>query len=255
MANNTGSQPDILSRLQSYLPSGWFNVGEAPIKDALLTGFANMFAFLYSMLAYIKLQTRIATATDGWLDLIAYDFFGSTLARSPGQTDASFRNQIISTLLRKKNTVAAIESVIYQLLGTVPTVLEPNFAADTLCWDVPQSGGYDAVGIWGDSGLMPLQVFVEVTVPGSLSIAPPYIGGYGNSVWGYGVGMAEYAVKPALSPVVTADIYRALLAVRPVTGVFWTSITAGTSGPTEITTDSTVVHTDSTVITTDGGNI
>ena len=41
-------------------------------------------AWVYQQLQYAKAQTRIATATDVWLDIIARDFFGDRLFRRVG---------------------------------------------------------------------------------------------------------------------------------------------------------------------------
>lgn len=252
-----GDQGDIVSRLQRLMPNGWFSVGVVPLRDAILTGFANMFAFAYSLLAYVRLQTRIATATDGFLDLIAYDFFAHDLTRS-GATDASFRNQIIAYLFRQRNTRQAIISVVDQLLGPgACSVIEPQRVTDTGAYDVPSTLAYDVpgAGVYGDGG-MPLQCFVYVTVPDSLSIAPPSIAGYGIPAWGYGIGQAEYIPAPALDPVQVADIYAAIVSVLPVTGVAWVNINAEATPPppppvSSLTMDSSLITFDSDLITMD----
>jgi hypothetical protein len=220
-----GNQAQILQRLQFLMPNGWFSVGMVPLRDAILTGFANAFAFVFSLLGYVRLQTRIATATDGFLDLIAFDFFGADLSRGAGQSDASLKRQIIALLFRKRNTRAAIIAVIQQLLGTTPVVIEPQRAADTGVYDNATTLAYDVAGYYG-SLLQPLQVFVQVTVPESLGIGPPLVAGYGTGGGGYGIGQIEWVGKPTIDPVQVADIYAALDGVRPVTGVIWTSITA-----------------------------
>lgn len=221
--------PDVtamVARLDALLPKRWFPAGEAPYKDALLVGFANCFVFLKSLLDYVRLQTRIATATDGWLDLIAFDFFGTKVARSAGQSDASFRRQIIAYLLRHRNTRAAIIAAIQGLLGTTPTVIEPQRVTDTGAYDEPSTLGYDVAGVYGDSG-MPLQCFVDITIPTSLQIGPPLIVGWDVPGAGYDTGsQIEYVGPPSLDPVEIADIYAALDAVRPVTGVIWAQIRA-----------------------------
>jgi hypothetical protein len=94
----TGDTTDVLGRLKAVLPR-WFG-GASPILDALLTGLATASAFIYSLYGYAKLQTRILTASDGWLDMVAADFFGTTLQRKASQTDSSFRAAIIANLLR-----------------------------------------------------------------------------------------------------------------------------------------------------------
>lgn len=224
----TASQADIVNRLQRLMPNGWFSNGASPLRDAILAGFANAFAFVFSALAYVRLQTRIATATDGWLDLIAFDFFGGDLPRAPGQTDTSYRYQIISFMFRQRNTRQAIVLVIRQLLGRDPVIVEPQRVTDTGAYDLASTLAYDVpgAGIWGDDG-MPLQVFVNVTVPPGLEIAPASVGGYGGPVFGYGIGSGEYIGAPAVNPVQTADIMLAISSVLPVTGIGWVQITAG----------------------------
>lgn len=224
----TATQADIVNRLQRLMPNGWFSNGASPLRDAILTGFANAFAFVFSALAYVRLQTRIATATDGWLDLIAFDFFGGDLPRAAGQTDTSYRYQIISFMFRQRNTRQAIVLVVQQLLKTTPTIIEPQRVTDTGAYDIASSLAYDVpgAGVWGDDG-MPLQCFVNVTVPNSLSIAPPSVAGYGIPTGAYGIGQIEYIGAPAANSVQIADIYAAISSVLPVTGVAWVGITAG----------------------------
>lgn len=220
-----GDQGDILQRLQNLMPPGWFAPGATPIRDALLAGIANAFAFIFSLFTYLKLQTRIATATDGFLDLISFDFFGGKLPRAGGQADSSFRNQIIAFLFRQRNTREAIILVIQQLLGTTPAIIEPQRAGDAIAIDCASTVGIDVAGVVGDGG-MPLQCFVTVTLPTSLAIATPMIAGYGIPFGGYGIGQMAYASAPTIDPVQAADIYAALESVRPVTGVIWTRIQA-----------------------------
>lgn len=246
-----GDQLDITARLQRLMPNGWFANGDVPLRDAILTGFANMFAFIYSLLAYVRLQTRIATATDGWLDLIAYDFFGRDFGRADGQNDGSFRNQIISRLFRQRNTREAIILVIEQLLGTTPAVIEPQRCADTGGYSEPTTMGYGVAGVYGSMS-MPLQCFVQVTIPSELSIAPPLLAGYGISTGAYGTGsQIAYIGEPTIDPVQLADIYAALDSVRPVTGVIWASVNASTAPANSITFDSSSITFDETDITFD----
>lgn len=225
----TGDAPDILSRLQRLIPNGWFPVGAAPIKDAMLAGAANAFAFIFSLLAYVRLQTRIATATDGFLDLIAFDFFGNGFHRGTGQTDGSFRNQIISFLFKQRNTRIAVTKVIQQLLGTTPVILEPQWAN--------QAGAYGiyttAYGVTPYGSMsMPHEIFVTVTIPESLSIAPPFVAGYDIPVGAYDTGsQIEFIGSPAIDPVQAADVYAALASVMPVTGIAWTTIAVITPPP------------------------
>ena len=71
-----GSQADIFNRLKALIPRSWF--GASPNFDATLQGPAWALSSVYAEIAYAALQTRIKTATDGYLDLISCDFLGST---------------------------------------------------------------------------------------------------------------------------------------------------------------------------------
>jgi hypothetical protein len=158
-----GSQADILSRLQQLLPQGWFANGASAIKDAILAGAANAFAFIFSMLAYLRLQTRIATATDGFLDLIAFDFFGNSLPRAGAQLDQSYRARIQSSLFTQRNTRPSLIAVLTKITGRVPIVFEPARAADTGALNI----GTLAYGVAGAYGSLstPYQSFITAFRP------------------------------------------------------------------------------------------
>src|SRR3978361_501866 len=97
----TGDQSDILSRLKTLLPGGWFR-DATPVLDGFLSGIAWALAQVYALAAYARLQTRILTATDGFLDLISFDFFGNTLPRRALESDAAFRTRIVAELFLEK---------------------------------------------------------------------------------------------------------------------------------------------------------
>jgi hypothetical protein len=137
----TGDSNDMLERMQALLPRGWF--GDSPtILTALLKGFAAILANVYAVLAYAKLQTRILTATDGFLDVISADFFGSNLPRRTGESDAAFRNRIVVNLFRERATRKAVIQVLTTLTGRAPLIVEPMRPADTGGY-----GGTDAITI------------------------------------------------------------------------------------------------------------
>ena len=104
----TGDADDMLARIKATLP-GWFP-SDAPILDGLLYGFATSAAWVYGLITYAKLQTRVGTATDGFLDLIAFDFFGRRMRRGT-RSDALFRSAIIAELFRPRQTRQAIIGV------------------------------------------------------------------------------------------------------------------------------------------------
>ena len=156
----TGDQNDIQSRLRQLIPHGWFLNGLSPLRDALLLGLANILAFGYSVLAYVRLQTRISTATDGFLDLIAADFFGSNLTRAANQTDASFRSRILINIFRERVTRRAVISILTQLTGRAPIVFEPARPADTGAYGAAVAVSRAASATYYDS-------------TGTLRVAPP----------------------------------------------------------------------------------
>lgn len=125
-----GDQADIFGRIKAVLPNRWFG-GISPLLDAITQGLANSSAFIYSLYLYAKLQTRILTATDGWLDMVAADFFGAALLRNANQTDASFRARIIINMFRERGTRNAITKVLTDLTGRAPIIFEPQRPKDT----------------------------------------------------------------------------------------------------------------------------
>jgi hypothetical protein len=72
MSDMTGDTNDMLARLKMVLPARWF-ADATPILDAVLTGLANAWSQLYGLLATVKLQTRLATASGVFLDIAAKD--------------------------------------------------------------------------------------------------------------------------------------------------------------------------------------
>src|SRR5580698_6737974 len=119
-----GDQSDFVGRLRALLPNGWF-ADDAPVLNAVLNGSAYCLALMYSLIAYSKLQTRIATATDGFLDLVSFDYFGAFLMRRLNEMDAAFRVRIFQNLLREKATRHGIIKLLTDLTGQVPVVFEP----------------------------------------------------------------------------------------------------------------------------------
>lgn len=220
-----GDTTDFVSRLKQLFPSSWFALGASPLRDALLQGMAAGLAFSYSMLAFVRLQTRIATSTDGFLDLVAQDFFGGTVQRATGQTDASFRATILASMFRERGTRAALAAALKALTGRTPKIVEVLRPADTGSYGGPLCG-YGVAGAYG-SMLMPYECFVQAyRAPG---VGIPLVAGYGISTFGYGVTTArgEYAtISMMQGQVLDADIYAAIESVRPEATNVWTAISS-----------------------------
>lgn len=215
-----GDQNDIFGRIKAVLPR-WFGPA-SPLLDGLITGLANAEAFAYSLYLYAKLQTRIKTATDGWLDMVAADFFGLSLQRAANQTDASFRARIVANLFRERGTRNAINKVMTDLTGRAPIIFEFQRPLDTGAYGAPNIG-YGMAGGYG-SMVISYQALVKVFRPSSTGI--PFVAGYGTSPGGYSApSRADYAPLSQITGVVAdADLYAAIDSVRPAGSIIWVQI-------------------------------
>ncbi|MBI1214136.1 MAG: hypothetical protein GC190_21955 [Alphaproteobacteria bacterium] len=192
--------------------------------DALLQAYSWALAFFFTLYTYAKLQTRIMTATDGWLDLISADFFGAALLRAANQSDDSYRARIIANLFRERGTRKAIVLVLEQLTGRTPTIFEFLRPADT--------GGYSTGGVgYGAGGgygsfAMAYQAFVDAFRPMNSGI--PNVNGYGEPAGGYSAAsQASYvSLSQIIGNVTDADIYAAIEAVRPAAVTVWVKISS-----------------------------
>src|ERR1700678_4320225 len=99
----TGDQSDFRNRLIAVMPGSWFP-DSTPILDALLGGLAAAWSPIYNMLQYVKSQARISSASDVWLDLVAWDFFGRRLKRRPSESDDRLRDRIMLEMFRERAT-------------------------------------------------------------------------------------------------------------------------------------------------------
>lgn len=154
-----GDIADIFARLRAQIPRSWFR--SSPNFDATLQGPAWALSSIYAQITYANLQTRIKTATDGYLDLIAYDFFGNALPRIANETDGAYQARILANLFVKGPTRADMSAVLTLITGRAPTIFEPSNTTDSGGWD-----GYfywDSKGGWGDP--LPYQSFVTAYRP------------------------------------------------------------------------------------------
>ncbi len=217
-----GDQSDVFNRLKSVVPR-WFG-DTAPVRDALLQGFAQAGSFIYSLYAYSKLQTRIKTATDGWLDMIAADFFGTWLLRKAGQSDAVFRNWIIVNLLRERATRYSIQKVLQDLTGRAPVISEPLRPLDTGGYGVGGVGYGVGTATYGSMAVGPYQAWVIAYRVNGAGI--PYVAGYSVPTGGYSqASRAELAdISDANANADDAAIYAAIDSVKPAGTIVWTQI-------------------------------
>ena len=228
-----GDPEDMAVRMASVLPARWFpDLSNAPVLLGLLTGFGTAWSFCFNLLAYAKLQARIATATGVFLDMAAADFFGLGLKRRNEEADDAFRGRIGSCLLQEMATREAVIAAVARVTTAVTTVFEPMRPADTGGYGgmaTPTVGGgfgYGVAGLAYGSLLRPFQFLVDVRRSATAAQLSGAIG-YGASGdrslrGGYGCGAFAYATVALVEDDVRpADIEAAVAAMLPAGTIAW----------------------------------
>ena len=210
----------VFERVKSLLPGGWF--GDSPVLTGVLSGIARLLSGADDFIQYARLQTRIKTATDGFLDLIARDFFGDTLKRRAGEMDNPLRSRILSQLFIEKVTRRGVILALEALTGRTPQVFEPARPADTGGYNT-NSMGYGVAGGYGSLKLHH-QAFITAYRPAGQGI--PRVAGYGSPSGGYSTpSRASYAsLNDVVGAVTDLDIFAAVSAAKPVGTTLWTRI-------------------------------
>lgn len=220
----TGDQNDIVSRLQSYLPRGWFgDFASATNLNAILQGAAWGLSSQYALFTYAALQTRIKTATGGWLDIISNDFFGTGLPRLQNETDTAFRARILADLFIKGPTRRDMSAVLTLITGNKPDIFEPSNTTDSGGWD----GAFywdTGVGKWGAP--MPYQSFVRAYRPTQNTQS---LGELDSWRWAFDA-YGAWSEAPLMS-LPDAAIYAAVESTRAVGTVVWLQIVNAPQGP------------------------
>ena len=253
----TGDSTDMLRRVKSLLPRGWFDHAAA-LRDVVLGGLSDGFAWAWSQLLIVRAGTRRAGTTGWLLDLDAWGFFGSLFLRRPDETDESWRKRYTDEIFRPKVTRPGVEKALYDLTGKHPVITElwntgdvGAYGATTLAYAggntlapapsgyaTPQ-GGYGrgsaaygvrsrntrtsaGAGAWGSLSY-PYQIFITAYRPALPAI--PYVAGYGTSAGGFGAGTITYAdITDAKDAVSDADIYARVASVIGAGITAWVDI-------------------------------
>ena len=226
-----GDSNDFIYRLKNALPTGWFAAGDNPVLEGLLSGSASVSASAYQNFLYDYLQTRIATATDFNLDIIAYDFFGLKLSRRPGETDANFSARIRANLFLPKGTRTSVSMAITNLTGNTPRIIEPRNPSDTGGYGslnhkkVGFGCGFNKAGAYG-SLVSPYQAFVTVKRQAPVITPTANINGFNGFIGGYNVGRLAWASRSINTGTVTDDeIYQTIHDFSPCGTIAWVRIT------------------------------
>lgn len=217
-----GDIDDTSARLRRLLPPWFGREDDSPAVSALLQGAARILAHVYSLWAFAKLQTRIATSTGGWLEMAAADYIGA-FPRFAGEDDAKYSRRIRLEVLRDRNTRNAIDRAVYDLTGAHPDIYE--------AWRPGDCGGYGTPGLaYGMAGRYgsrraPFEVIVSVPEPQNYGI--PNRPGYGAALAGYGMPTWAYADDADImgSGPTLADIYAGLERVRTAGVTYYVRLT------------------------------
>jgi len=220
------NQFQIFQRIRATLPRRWF--GETtPVLDAVLMSLSAGWSGVFKLLDYARMQTRIGSASEDWLDLISLDYFGTRLPRRLRETDDGFRERISKELLRDRCTRAAIFEVVLSLTGRTPIIFEPTNPRDTGCYNSMASVengtmAYGITGGWGNLNL-PYQAFVRAfrAMPTGITM----INGWSGCAGGFGIGLAGYMGSNSDSSWADdAEIFDAVSCTAPATAIIWMSI-------------------------------
>lgn len=155
-----GDQTDVVSRLRLTLPEGWFE-DDGPVVGGLLAGLGSAWAGLYGLLGVVRLQSRLATAVEQFLDLACLDYFGGRLPRRAGETDATLRARLSRAMRRERGTRAGLIAAAAEA-GYSAVVFEAARPRDTGAYNTPGGLAWGVAGGWG-SLAMPLECLVTVT--------------------------------------------------------------------------------------------
>ena len=215
-----GSQADFFARLKALIPASWFTASSN--FDATLQGAAQALSLNHALVMYAKLQMRIKTAVDGFLDIVSNDYLGATLPRLAQESDASFRNRILANLFVKGPTRSDMAKVLTILTGRAPAIFEPGNAMDSGGYDV--GAFFDSAGGWG--GALQYQVFVTAYRP---IVGDTSLGEYDTVREWQDVG--GYYSDPQEGNVADAAIAAAVEATRALGTIVWLRIADGPVTP------------------------
>ena len=212
--------------LVATLPQSWFSISDFSFIKAVMSGFAQCMSFFYANIQYAKVQTRINTANDGFLDLISGDFLGNAVPRLPNEVDSVYRARIMANVFLKKVTKPAIQYAVtslfpdkvvnVEIFESVSGMTIPNLATPIGHEEVPR---YDYSGRYG-SILQPYETWINIDVSGNNDNIVMENNG-GDIVMEDGVTQIDYEW---ISTVGVYPIVALLKRIKPISTVIWLTI-------------------------------
>ena len=137
------TQEDVFNRLFSTLPP-WF--GDSPANVGIaMTGFANVAAFISTLIPEAWKQTRLDTATGAFLDIASNDFFGAVLPRKQGELDLQFAARTVRTIFKEKATFASLVDTVLSVMVGPGITIQVSEAGLTSSVPVATEDGLDVV--------------------------------------------------------------------------------------------------------------
>lgn len=225
------TQEGMERRIAAVLPPWFGPPGTVPaVLQTVIAMPAAVALWLHRFIGYATRQTRIGTAEGGWLDLIAFDFFGRRVRRRVAQSDASLRSKIRIELFRERVTRRGLRQVLVDLTGRAPRIFEPWRPADTGGIGLPNMG----IGVAGRIGSlnMPGAVFVDAYRTPDAGI--PNAAGIGTSYAGIGAvgsNLVVAVLDQVRGTLTDADVIAAVESVRPAGVTVWMTISDGSTDP------------------------
>lgn len=192
--------PQFAARIAQLFPRGWASDDARQTGNvySLLLSLGNQLKFTQDEIQYALAAQRLQTETDPELDDASLDFYGGSLPRGAGQSDADYSDEIINGLFRPAATRTALFNALAKLTGFAPRMLEPWNVYDTGSWRNASYWNVDTVpnpARWGNGGLR-YQGYIETSPPGipAIGVNNPILAWGDSAYWnqpGYFFGIIE----------------------------------------------------------------
>src|ERR1700687_2679790 len=115
----TGDPQDIVTRLRAVLAPWFPDPSQSPNLNAILSGIGDVMSVCYAFIQYAAAQTRLGTASGGWIDLWGWDYLGAKVTRRTAELDSQLKARIIKEIFRDRCTRNSVSVMLNDLTGNV----------------------------------------------------------------------------------------------------------------------------------------